>query len=84
MLREIRREDPRYNCMVAVESITGNKDEEIIAFGQSAEEARSQAESILKDNYGCEKDRINELMVAAKIEIVSTWCSANNKNFAKD
>ncbi|MGF1489730.1 MAG: hypothetical protein ACFBSE_21805 [Prochloraceae cyanobacterium] len=77
MVREIRREDPLYNCTVSVEEITGNKDEEIIAFGTSAEEAKNKAEAILKNDYECEEAKINELMAAARIEIVSTWCSVN-------
>ena len=76
MVREITREDPLYNCIVSVETVTGIENEEIMAFGISPEEAKSAAEKILKDSYRCDRSQISELIAEATIEIISTWCSA--------
>ncbi len=75
MILEPRRNEPLYSCVVPVESITGNQEEELISFGNSASAARSQAEQMLVDNYGCNVARIKQLMELARIEYLSPWCS---------
>ncbi|MGK7917057.1 MAG: hypothetical protein AB4038_16185 [Prochloraceae cyanobacterium] len=61
-----------------IDSLTGNQDEEAIAFGKSAAEAKSNAEQLLRDNYGCDRDTIDRLMQQARIEPLSPWCSPSN------
>ncbi|MDJ0714023.1 MAG: hypothetical protein QNJ54_07360 [Prochloraceae cyanobacterium] len=75
MILEPRRNEPLYSCIVPVESITGNQEEELISFGNSASAARNQAEQMLADNYRCNIDGIKKLMELARIEYLSPWCS---------
>jgi hypothetical protein len=74
MVQEPRRDEPLYSCIVPVESVTGNQEEELIAFGTSASAASSQAEQMLADNYGCNNEQIKKLMQLARIEYLSPWC----------
>lgn len=74
MVSEHRRDEPLYSCIVLIESITGNSEEELTTFGTSASAANCQAEQMLADNYGCNSDRIQQLMKLARIEYLSPWC----------
>lgn len=40
MVQQIRHNELQYICIIPVERITANQDEEIIAFGVSADEAK--------------------------------------------
>ncbi len=75
MVQEPRRDEPLYSCIVPVDSITGNQDEELIALAKSASGALSQAQQMLADNYECNVDQIKKLMESARVEYLSPWCS---------
>jgi hypothetical protein len=75
MVQEPRRDEPLYSCIVPVESITGNFEEELTTFATSTSAAHRQAEQMLADNYGCNPDQIQKLMQRARIEYLSPWCS---------
>ena len=74
MVQEIRHNEPQYSCVIPIESITGNKDEEIFTLGVSAEDARSQAVQLLVGGYGCGAADIDRLMPQARIEAIAPWC----------
>jgi hypothetical protein len=78
MVQEIRPNEPQYSCVVLIESITGNKDEEILTLGMSAEDAKHQAEELLRSSYKCSEANLNRLMQQARIEAIAPWCSASN------
>ncbi|MFH7030991.1 MAG: hypothetical protein ACHBN1_38005 [Heteroscytonema crispum UTEX LB 1556] len=78
MVQQIRQNEPQYICVIPVDSITGNPEEEIMAFGVSTDEAKNQAEQLLASTYGCNESQIIELMQQAKIELIGQWCSANS------
>ncbi len=75
MVQEIRSNEPQYVCVVAIEKITGNQDEEIMTLGVSADDAKAQAMQLLADNYQFQKAQIAELMQQAKIEPIGQWCA---------
>ena len=75
MVLEPRRDEPLYSCIVPVESVTGNQEEELTTFATSESNAHRQAELMLADNYGCNVDQIKKLMELARIEYLSPWCS---------
>ena len=75
MVIEPRRDEPLYSCIVPVESVTGNQEEELTTFATSESAAQSQAELMLANNYGCNVDQIKKLMELARIEYLSPWCS---------
>ncbi len=75
MVIEPRRDEPLYSCIVPVDSVTGNQEEELIALATSESAALRQAEQMLADNYGCNVDQIKKLMELARIEYLSPWCS---------
>ena len=75
MVQEPRRDEPLYSCIVPVDSITGNQEEELIALAKSASLALRQAEQMLADKYGCNVDQIKKLMESSRIEYLSPWCS---------
>lgn len=75
MVQEPRRDEPLYSCIVPVDSITGNQEEELIALAKEADLALRQAEQMLADKYGCNVDQIKKLMESARIEYLSPWCS---------
>lgn len=79
MVQQIRPGEPQYMCVIPVESITGNQEEEIMTFGVSANEAKHQAEELLANNYGCKRSQVVELMQQARIEPIGQWCSANSR-----
>ncbi|PMB52441.1 hypothetical protein CEN39_09805 [Fischerella thermalis CCMEE 5201] len=74
MVQEIRTNEPQYVCVVAIEKVTGNQDEEIMTLGVSADDAKNQAMQLLADNYQCQEAQILELMQQAKIEPIGQWC----------
>lgn len=76
MVQQPRQEKPLYSCVIAIESVTGNPDEELMTFGISAEEVKRQAEQLLVRDYGCNYAIIRQLMQQAKIESLSPWCSS--------
>jgi hypothetical protein len=78
MVQQIRQGEPQYICVIPVESITGNQQEELMAFGVSADEAKHQAEELLANNYGCKSSQVVELMRSARIEPIGQWCSVNS------
>ena len=75
MVQKIRRDQPLYSCIVPVESVTGNQEEEVMALATSVSAALSQAEQMLADNYGCNLTQIKKLIELARIEYLSPWCS---------
>ncbi|WP_315790273.1 hypothetical protein [Fischerella sp. JS2] len=75
MVQEIRANEPQYVCVVAIEKITGNQDEEIMTLGVSADDAKTQAMQLLANNYQCQEAQILELMQQAKIEPIGQWCA---------
>jgi len=75
MVQEIRQNEPQYICIIPVEKITGNQDEEIMAFGASADEAKNQGEELLASTYGCNQSQVRELMQQARIETIAQWCA---------
>lgn len=74
MVQQLRPEEPHYSCVIPVDSVTGNQDEEIVTFGVSAGDARDKAEQLLADNYRCNDSVIRQLLQQAKIEPLSHWC----------
>ncbi len=75
MVQEIRPNEPQYVCIVPIESVTGNQDEEIMIFGVSADEAKNQAIQLLMGSYKCNETQALELMQQAKIESIAQWCA---------
>ncbi|BAY48363.1 hypothetical protein SAMD00079811_59840 [Scytonema sp. HK-05] len=87
MVQQIRPGEPQYICVIPVESITGNQEEEIMTFGVSADQAKHQAEELLANNYGCKRlpkgqwqsqSQVVELIQQAICEPIGQWCSANS------
>jgi len=66
---------PIYSYVVPVERLTGRASEELMAFGASAQGARSQAERMLADDYGCDAEGIQQLLAQARVECLTPWCS---------
>ncbi|NDJ23776.1 hypothetical protein GS682_19445 [Nostoc sp. B(2019)] len=79
MVQQIRHNEPQYICIIPVVRITGNQDEEIIAFGVSANEAKNQGEQLLTSTYGCNQSQVLELMQQARIEPISQWCAPKER-----
>ncbi|RUR81733.1 hypothetical protein ACF3DV_19030 [Chlorogloeopsis fritschii PCC 9212] len=75
MVQEIRSNEPQYICVVKIERITNNQDEEIMAFGVSEDDAKNQAQHLLAKNYGCNESQILELIQEARIEPIGQWCA---------
>lgn len=75
MVRELRRDEALYSCIVPLESLTGNQEEELTTFGTSAQKAITQAEQILANNYSCDATKIEKLMQLSRVEYLSPWCS---------
>ncbi|MBD1890975.1 hypothetical protein [Coleofasciculus sp. FACHB-SPT9] len=69
---------PLYSCVIAIDSVTGRQEEEIIAFGVSVDDAKKQAQQLLA-NYGCDESQILKLIQQARTEPVSPWCSPENR-----
>ena len=80
MVQQPRQEKPVYSCVIAIESVTGNPDEELMTFGSSVEEVKRQAEEFLEKDYGCNHQIIRQLMQQAKVEHLSPWCSSTEKH----
>ncbi|MFN6537451.1 MAG: hypothetical protein RM021_013905 [Nostoc sp. EkiNYC01] len=79
MVQEIRQNEPQYTCIIPVEKITGNQDEEIMTFGASADEAKNQGEELLTSTYGCNPSQVGELMQQARIETIAQWCAPKQR-----
>ena len=79
MVQQIRHNEPQYICIIPVERITANQDEEIIAFGVSADEAKKQGEELLASTYGCNQSQVLELMQQARIEPIAQWCAPQKR-----
>lgn len=75
MVQQVRPSEPQYSCVVPIDSITGNADEEIIALGVTAEDAKNQATELLSSSYGCSEAQINELLLQAIVEPLAQWCA---------
>ena len=75
MVLEPRRDEPLYSCIVPLDSVTGNQEEELTTFATSFSAAHRQAELMLADNYGYNVNQIKKLMKLARIEYLSPWCS---------
>jgi hypothetical protein len=75
MVQQIRFNQPEYVCMLPIESLTGNQEEEIMTFGASADEAKNEAEKFLASTYGCNQLQVQKLMQQAKIELIAPWCT---------
>ena len=78
MVQQVRPREPQYSCVVPIDSITGNAEEEIITFGVTLEDAKNQATQLLSSNYGCSEAQINELLLQARIEPLAQWCASKN------
>ncbi|HAZ48079.1 MAG TPA: hypothetical protein DDW76_02900 [Cyanobacteria bacterium UBA11369] len=78
MVQQVRPREPQYSCVVPIDSITGNAEEEIIAFGVTAEDAKNEAMRLLSSTYGCSEAQINELLLQARIEPLAQWCAKPN------
>ncbi|MEH2012198.1 hypothetical protein [Nostoc sp.] len=79
MVQHIRHNEPQYICIIPVETITANQDEEIITFGVSADEAKKQGEELLASTYGCNQSQVLELMQQARIEPIAQWCAPKER-----
>ena len=79
MVQEVRQEEPLYRCVIPLDSITGNQDEEIMTFGVSAEDAKNKAAQLLADNYGCNESQILNLIQQARIQPLAHWCSPGDR-----
>jgi hypothetical protein len=79
MVQQLRQDEPQYICVIPVDSVTGNQDEEIVTFGISADDAKNQAQKLLADNYGCNDSDIHLLIQQARIEALSQWCSPGER-----
>ncbi|MGH2413604.1 MAG: hypothetical protein ACRDEA_07920, partial [Microcystaceae cyanobacterium] len=77
MRQQPRPEKPLYSCIVPLESVTQHQEEEAIAFGVSAEDAKSQAQQLLAQKYGCDEKTISQLMQQATIDSLSPWCPSS-------
>jgi len=71
--------EPQYICVIPVDSVTGNLDEEIMTFGVSADEAKNKAEQLLTNKYGCNEAEVFQLIQQARIERLSQWCSPGDR-----
>lgn len=71
--------EPQYICVIPVDGITGNLDEEIITFGVSGDEAKNKAEQLLADKYGCNEAEVFQLIQQARVEPLSQWCSPGDR-----
>jgi hypothetical protein len=78
MVQEFRPSQPQYSCVVPIDSITGNADEETIAFGVTAEDAKNQAQQMLASHYGCTQAQIDLLLKQATIEPLAQWCASED------
>ncbi|MEH2361464.1 hypothetical protein [Nostoc sp.] len=79
MVQQIRHNEAQYICIIPVERITANQDEEIISFGVSADEAKKQGEELLASTYGCNQSQLLELMQQARIEPIAQWCAPQER-----
>ncbi|MFN6571223.1 hypothetical protein A6770_27795 [Nostoc minutum NIES-26] len=75
MVQQIRHNEPQYICIIPIDRITGNPDEEIMTFGVSASEAKNQGEQLLASTYSCHQSQVLELMQQARIEPIAQWCA---------
>lgn len=75
MVQQIRQNEPQFICVVPVESITGNSDEEIMSFGISIDAAKSEAKQLLASTYRYTPIQIDELMQKARIEPIAQSCA---------
>jgi hypothetical protein len=75
MVQQIRHNEPKYICIIPVERITANQDEEIMTFGVSADDAKKQGEELLASKYSCNKSQVLELIEQARIEPIAQWCA---------
>ena len=80
MVQQLRQEEPLYSCVIPIDSVTGNQDEEIVTFGISAEDATNKAKQLLADNYGCNESQILKLIEQARIEPLAHWCSPGDRH----
>ncbi len=78
MVESREAEEPLYSCVVAIASLTGNAEEEVVAFGRSAEDAKQQASELLRQHYGCEAQQVLHLLQQAQIEPLAPWCVPEN------
>ncbi|MEH2308731.1 hypothetical protein [Nostoc sp.] len=79
MVQQIRHNEPQYICIIPVERITANQDEEIMTFGISAEDAKKQGEELLTSTYSCNKSQVLELIQQARIELIAQWCAPKER-----
>ncbi len=79
MVQQLRQNQPQYSCIIPIDRITGNQDEEIVTFGVSAEDAKHQAEQLLANTYGCDDAEIRQLLQQARIEPLGYWCAASDR-----
>ncbi|UBF24229.1 hypothetical protein K9N68_21240 [Kovacikia minuta CCNUW1] len=55
--------------------MTGNINEEVMAFGISVEHAKTEAEQLLINRYGFTPETTIGLLRQAQIEPLAQWCS---------
>lgn len=77
MVNQPRPTEPRYSCIVPIDRLTGNADEELVTFGRSAEDAKQQAEARLLAYAGCDRATVALLMQQAEVEPLAQWCAPN-------
>ncbi len=75
MVQEARINEPIYSCIIPLESLTGNQEEELVTFGSSAQIVMAQAKQMLANNYCCNAAKIQKLLQLSRIEYLSFWCS---------
>lgn len=75
MVQQIRSNQPQYVCMIPIESLIGNQEEEIMTFGISTHEVKRKAIQLLASTYGCNSVQVQELIQRAKIELITPWCT---------
>lgn len=83
MVQQVGQEEPLYSCAIAIDSVTGHQDEEIMTFGVSADDAKNKAAQLLADSYGCNESEILALIQQARIEPLSHWCSPDDRSTAE-
>lgn len=68
-----------FSCVVSVERLTGRTDEEVVAFGATEREAKTQAEQQLQSLYHYTPQQVAQLMQQARVEPLSQWCGVQRQ-----
>lgn len=76
MVQDVRRNEPIYSCVVSIEHLTGNVEEEAIALASTPEAARQQVERLLIEQYNFTPEQVQAAMQQARVENLAPWCAA--------